>query len=105
MRAALVRLFGAYVLLNALLAAEFFAAFLPLQGQARLLLVLPALVMAWVVAAVFMGLRREGGPVLMFAAAAALWMAILLGLGILDPVTRAMFSTAHDAGLSSPDRD
>jgi cytochrome c oxidase subunit IV len=101
MRARLVSLFGAYVLLLALLAVEYFAAFLPLHGAARFLLLLPALAMVWVIATGFMGLRREGAPVLMFAASAVLWLSILLGLGLIDPLTRATFATGQGADSTS----
>jgi hypothetical protein len=40
----------------------------------------------------------EGAAVLMFAAAAALWLAILIGLGLLDPFTRAMFPMENTLG-------
>lgn len=102
---ALIRLLGAYALLLALLAAEFFAAFSALHGQTRFLLLVPALLMAAVVLTGFMALPRAGAPVIMFATAAVLWLAILLGLGLLDPVTRAMFPTsggAHALSRESP---
>jgi cytochrome c oxidase subunit IV len=95
MRAAILTLFGAYVLLLALLASEYFAFSLPLHGQARFLLLFPALLMVCIVATAFMGLRREGAPVLLFAASAVLWLSILLGLGLIDPLTRAMFPTTQ----------
>ncbi len=91
----LFRLFGAYLLLLALLASQYFAATLPLHGQARFLLLLPAFLMIGVVTTAFMGLQREGAPVLLFAAAAVLWLAILLGLGLIDPLTRVMFPTTQ----------
>ncbi|MGJ0509797.1 MAG: hypothetical protein ACR652_22275 [Methylocystis sp.] len=97
MRRVLPGLVGAYALLLILLAAEIYGAFLPLARPARLLLLIPALLMAGVVATAFMGLRREGAPTIMFAVSGALWLAILLGLGMLDPVTRAMYPAPQSA--------
>jgi cytochrome c oxidase subunit 4 len=43
---------------------------------------------AFIVAAVFMELRRRGPRTLMFAAAGLFWLAILLWLGLMDFLTR-----------------
>lgn len=101
----LVKLFIAYLLLLALLAAEFFASSLHLDRSARVALLLPAMVMVGIVATIFMELRREDAPTLLFAVAAVLWLAILLGLGLMDPVTRVMYpapQSAASAGLKAP---
>ncbi len=94
-------LLGAYALLLALLAAEYFASFLPLGGHARLALLAVALAMAGVLMTQFMELRRAGAPAVMFVIAAALWLVILLGLGTLDPVTRAMYPAPESAVSAS----
>lgn len=68
--------------------AEFAASFLPLARAWRPLVMIPAALMIAGVAIGFMEVRR--GPVLVraFAVAALLWLAILLGLGSVDPLTR-----------------
>lgn len=94
------KLLAAYVALLTLLAAEFFASFLRLGATARLLLLLPAALMAAVVATRFMELRREGPVPLLFATSGVVWLAILLALGGVDPLTRAMY-LAPDSAASS----
>lgn len=46
------------------------------------------LLMAGVVAYTFMDLRRSNNLTRVFAIAGVLWMAAMLGLGVLDPATR-----------------
>ncbi|MFZ3180116.1 MAG: hypothetical protein WA156_07920, partial [Methylocystis silviterrae] len=52
-----------------------------------------AAAMVGVAAFGFMDLRRESVVVWLFAAAALLWLIILLGLGALDPMTRTLYPT------------
>lgn len=101
MTAGILRLLGACMLLLALLATEFFASCTPLHGMARFLLLVPAPLMVGVVTTCFMSLLRDGAPALMFWVAAALWLAILLGLALLDPLTRTMFPALQSAGATS----
>ncbi|MBU6528351.1 hypothetical protein OGR47_15435 [Methylocystis sp. MJC1] len=63
----------------------------------RLLLLIPALVMVGVVATNFMELRHEDAPTVLFAASAVLWLSILLGLGLMDPITRVMYPAPESA--------
>lgn len=76
------------LLLFVLLAIEFGMTFLPLARSLRPLILIPAGLMACVVGSVFMEARQ--GPVIvrLFIVAGLLWLAILLGLGSLDPLTR-----------------
>ena len=59
----------------------------------RPLLLLPALCMVAVVGLLFMQVR--GGPNLgrVFAVVALFWLTVLLGLGMVDPLTRAIYPT------------
>ena len=51
-------------------------------------MLIPAVLMVGVVGVVFMEVGRGPEIVRLFAAAGLLWLAILLGLGSLDPMTR-----------------
>ena|SRR5205085_2149228 len=82
------RLLVAWAALLGLLGIELAASFLPLAHSARVLLLVPAVLMAAVVAAVFMEIGRGSALVRLFAAAGLLWLLILLALGSLDPLTR-----------------
>jgi cytochrome c oxidase subunit IV len=92
MKKHLRRLVWTWVVLLVLLAGEFGASFLPLSPSLRLLLLVPAALMVAAVATMFMQIGR--GPVLVrvFAAAGLLWLSILLGLGSVDPLTRANYT-------------
>jgi len=76
------------LLLLVLLALEFGMAFLPLARSLRPLILVPAALMVCLVGAVFMEIRQGPAIVRLFAIAGLLWLAILLGLGSLDPLTR-----------------
>jgi Prokaryotic Cytochrome C oxidase subunit IV len=80
-----------WTLLIFLLAIEYGVNLLPLAPAMRPIVLIPAALMAGVVGVVFMELGRGPGIVRMFAAASLLWLSILLGLGALDPMTRAMY--------------
>jgi cytochrome c oxidase subunit 4 len=71
-----------------LLAVEFGASFLPMDRAARPLVLIPAVLMAGTVGTMFMEVGRGPQIVRLFATAGLLWLAILLGLGSLDPMTR-----------------
>lgn len=92
MTAAVIRLLAIASLMFALLAAELAATF-ALPGWGRAGIVIIAATMIGVAVFGFMDLGREGATVWLFAAAAALWIAILLGLGSLDPLTRTLYPT------------
>jgi hypothetical protein len=92
MTAVIVRLVGVASLMVALLAAELAATF-AFPGWGRGGIAIVAATMVGVAAFGFMELRQEGAIVWLFAAAAALWLMILLGLGSLDPLTRTLYPT------------
>jgi hypothetical protein len=92
MTAAVIRLLAVTSLMFALLAAELAVTFaFPGWGRAGVAVV--AATMVGVAAFGLMDLGREGATVWLFAAAAALWLVILLGLGSLDPLTRTLYPT------------
>jgi cytochrome c oxidase subunit IV len=82
------RLWLTFVLLLVLLAIELGVSFLPLDRSARPLVLIPAALMVGVVGTIFMEVGRGPEIIRLFAAAALLWLSILLGLGSLDPMTR-----------------
>jgi len=90
------QLFASYLLLLVLLAVEFGVAKLPLGVAARGLVLIPALFMAAIVAIGFMELGKGPHTARFFALAGVVWLAILLGLGSLDPMTRILYPT-HSA--------
>ena len=65
--------------------------FLPLPRGYRPMLLLPALLMVALVGLMFM--RVQSGPAIVrcFAIAGLFWLTILLGLGMMDPLTRAIY--------------
>ena len=79
-------------------AAELAASFLPMARAWRPLLMIPAALMVSGVAIGFMEVRRGSVLVRAFAVAALLWLAILLGLGSVDPLTRTDYPSVpvHD---------
>jgi hypothetical protein len=92
MMAVIVRLVAVASLMFALLAAELAATF-AFPGWGRGGIAIVAATMVAVAAFGFMELRQEDASVWLFAAAAVLWLAILLGLGSLDPLTRTLYPT------------
>jgi len=94
MREHLRRLVWAWVVVLVLLAIQFGASFLPLIPSLRPLLLVPAALMLAAVATMFMQIGRGPALVRVFAAAALLWVGILLGLGSLDPLTRTDYPLA-----------
>jgi hypothetical protein len=85
------RLLFGWLGLLALAAIELACSSLPLARSLRPLLLLPALLMVAIVAWLFM--RVEAGPPIVrgFAIASIFWLIILLGLGMMDPMTRAIY--------------
>ena len=92
MTAVVLRLISVASLMFALLAAELAATF-AFPGWGRSGVAVIAAAMVGVAAFGFMDLRQEGVVVWLFAAAALLWLIILLGLGALDPMTRTLYPT------------
>ena len=92
MTAIILRLISVASLMIALLAAELAATF-AFPGWGRSGVAIIAATMVGVAAFGFMDLRQESPTVWLFAAAAVLWLAILLGLGSLDPLTRTLYPT------------
>jgi cytochrome c oxidase subunit IV len=92
-----------WLLLLLLGAAEVAASFLPLSRAWRPLLMIPAVLMVLGVAVGFMEVRRGPALVRAFAVAAVLWLAILLGLGSVDPLTRSDYRSAPVQPLRSSD--
>jgi cytochrome c oxidase subunit IV len=81
-----------WLALLVLTALEFGAAFLPVgRGWRPLLLLPPACCMAALVCVMFMDVRRGPALVRGFAIAGLFWLAVLLGLGMVDPLTRAVY--------------
>ena len=80
-----MRLLAIWAGLLLLLALEFVAARLPFLRAA-----VPAfgIAMAAIVALTFMRLAKARGLVPVFALASLFWLAVMLGLGSLDPFTR-----------------
>ena len=82
------RLLYAWVALLGLLAVELGLTALPFGRPLRPVILFPALLMVGIVGVMFM--RVSHGPIIVrgFAVAALFWLAVLLGLGSLDPLTR-----------------
>jgi hypothetical protein len=89
------------LLLFVLLAIEFGVAFLPLARSLRPLILVPAALMAFVVCTVFMEARQGPAIVRLFIVAGLLWLAILLGLGSLDALTRRDYYVRQSAAERS----
>jgi caa(3)-type oxidase subunit IV len=74
-----------------LAAIEFGCGFIRFGQALRPLLLLPAIVMVGLVALVFMRVTTGPALVRIFAIASLFWLTILLGLGTMDPMTRAIY--------------
>jgi hypothetical protein len=81
----------AFIALLLLAGIEFGCSLVPFDRSLRPLLVVPAIGMVGLVAICFM--RIGTGPTLArgFAIAGLFWLTILLGLGMMDPLTRAVY--------------
>jgi cytochrome c oxidase subunit IV len=88
MGARLRQLTLAYGSLLLLLAFEIWISFQPFDRALRPLIIAPTALMCGVIALFFMELYRSRELERLFGIAALLWLAILLGLGALDPLTR-----------------
>jgi hypothetical protein len=78
----------AYGVLILLLAVEIWISSQPLCRALRPLILAPAALMCGVIAHFFMELDRGRELTRLFVVAALLWLAILLGTGDMDPLTR-----------------
>jgi hypothetical protein len=92
MKGRLVRLAVTFLLLLILLALEVWMSLLPLPSSVRLLILVPAAVMVALVAFGFMEIAEAPQAARLFAVASLLWLAILLGLGSVDPLTRTDYA-------------
>ncbi|HUB50421.1 MAG TPA: hypothetical protein VMB73_36090 [Acetobacteraceae bacterium] len=88
------RLIYGWVSLLVLVAIEFAGSHVALPRYLRPILMLPALAMVAVVGLVFMRVATGPSVVRTFAMASLFWLLILLGLGMMDPLTRAIYA-AH----------
>ena len=75
-------------------ALEFGCAAIHFDRSYRPALLLPALAMVALVAFMFMRVRNGTAIVRVFAIAGLFWLTILLGLGMMDPLTRAIYPAA-----------
>ncbi|HEY7089201.1 MAG TPA: hypothetical protein VH518_13985 [Tepidisphaeraceae bacterium] len=93
------RLLLGWLALILLWALEFGASFIDMPAQLRPILLVAAAGMVAVVAFIFMNVDR--GPIIVrgFAVMAIFWMIVLIGLGSMDPLTRAQFFTTVDRPL------
>jgi cytochrome c oxidase subunit IV len=78
--------------------AEIGGSFVHFDRSLRPLLLLPALAMVAVVGLTFMRVQRSIAPARGFALAGLLWLLLLLGLGTMDPLTRAVYSVDTQTG-------
>jgi cytochrome c oxidase subunit 4 len=85
------RLIFGWLGLLALAAIEFGCSYFPLARSLRPLLLVPALAMVATVALLFMRVGTGPAIVRSFAIAGVFWLIILLGLGTMDPMTRAIY--------------
>lgn len=74
-------------------------AFMPMGHGWRVVLILPSVAMAAIIAMGFMEVRRGGALSLAFSLAALFWLCVLLGLASMDPLTR----NVYPAGPTVPD--
>jgi hypothetical protein len=78
--------------------AEIGGSFVHFDRSLRPLLLLPALAMVAVVGLRFMRVQRSIAPARGFALAGLLWLLLLLGLGTMDPLTRAVYFVDTQTG-------
>ncbi len=97
MMARIFRLLPTLLLLLLLLAIALGASFLPIDRSARPILLVPAVLMVMLVGTMFMEAGRGPSIVRLFIASALLWLAILLGLGSVDPLTRTDYHVQEAA--------
>jgi hypothetical protein len=93
--AELTRLLLTWLVLLFLGAAEFAISFLSFDRSLRPLLMIPAALMAVVVAVNFMEVGKGPTIIRAFAVAAMFWLIVLLALGSMDPLTRTDYLVPH----------
>jgi hypothetical protein len=85
------RVLFAWLALLVLALAEIGGSFIHFDRSLRPLLLLPALAMVALVGLTFMRVQHSIAPARGFALAGLLWLLLLLGLGTMDPLTRAVY--------------
>lgn len=73
-------------------AVEFGSSFLPLPAGLRPILMLPSVAMAVLVALGYMRLLDASDIARGFAISGVFWLTVLLGLVMMDPLTRALYT-------------
>ena len=91
-----IRLTLAWLALILLWALEFGLSFVDMPPSMRPVILMPAAAMVVILAVFFM--HVGDGPTIVrgFAVVAIFWMIVLIGLGSMDPLTRAQYFTAID---------
>lgn len=79
-----------------LCAIEFGSSFVHMDRSLRPLLLVPAMGMVALVGLMFMRVRQGIAAARGFALAGLLWLLMLLGLGTMDPLTRAVYHDRQD---------
>jgi cytochrome c oxidase subunit 4 len=100
-----LRLLLAWIALLALWGTEFGCSYLKFDRSLRPVLIVPAIMMAAVLAFAFMRVRAGPAVVRGFAIAGLFWLTILLGLGTADPLTRAVYPAPADLGQQGTGAD
>lgn len=90
----------AWLGLLVLAAAEIGVSFIHFDRSLRPLLLLPALATVAVVGLTFMRVQQTIAPARGFALAGLLWLLLLLGLGTMDPLTRAVYPVGAPTSAS-----
>jgi hypothetical protein len=81
-------------------ATELGGSFFHFGRSLRPLLLLPALAMVALVSLTFMRARHSIAPARGFMLAGLLWLLLLLGLGTMDPLTRAFYPVGMQSSTS-----
>lgn len=91
-----------FVWLTLLLLAvvEIGGGFVHFDRSLRPLLLLPAVAMVALVGLTFMRVQHSIAPARGFALAGLLWLLLLLGLGTMDPLTRAIYPVGPQTSAS-----
>lgn len=85
------RLVLCWVALVAIAAVQFGVSFAPMGRDWRTTLLVFPVLMAVLIAVFFMRVRTGPGIARGFALAGLVWLTILLGLGMMDPLTRTIY--------------
>jgi hypothetical protein len=90
----------AWLALLLLAVAEIGGSFIHIDRFLRPLLLLPALAMVAVVGLMFMRVQHSIAAARGFALGGLLWLLLLLGLGTMDPLTRAVYPVGPQTSAS-----